>query len=112
VPEMGVKLLAALTSRLRKNDRKIESLALMDVSGRVATALLQIAEQMGERVEDGPLIRNRPTHQQIASMAGTTRETVSRVMKRIEKQGYLAMRGRDIVILREEELRNDYALVT
>ena len=112
MPEMGVKVLATLTSRLRKADRKIESLALMDVSGRVATALLQIGEQTGEPSAGGLVIPNRPTHQQIANMAGTTRETVSRVMKRLEMQGYLATRGRETVIFRGDDLRNDYALVT
>ncbi len=111
VPGMGVKVLASLISRLRKNDRKIESLALMDVSGRVATVLLQIAEEVGEPTPDGVAIRNRPTHQQIANMAGTTRETVSRAMKRLEQQGYVVIRDRDIIIARQEDLCNDYALV-
>jgi CRP/FNR family transcriptional regulator/CRP/FNR family cyclic AMP-dependent transcriptional regulator len=110
VPELAVKVLAALTARLRKADRKIESLALMDVSGRVASALLQISEEMGSPSPRGILIRNRPTHQELANMAGTTRETVSRVIKRLEHQGYVAPSGRDLLILREKDLRADYTL--
>ena len=110
-PEVGVKVLAALIARLRKNDRKIESLALMDVSGRVANALLQICEEVGEEVDDGVMIRNRPTHQEIANMAGTTRETVSRVMKRLEQHEYIAVREKHLIVVREADLRNDYSLV-
>lgn len=108
VPELAVKVLAALTSRLRKADRKIESLALMDVSGRIASALLQVSEEMGVRTPRGIVIRNRPTHQELANMAGTTRETVSRVLKRLEHQGYVATSGKELVVLREPELRADY----
>ncbi len=43
-------------------------------------------------------------------MAGTTRETVSRVIKRLEHQGYVAPSGRDLLILREKDLRADYTL--
>ena len=108
VPEIAVKLLAALAARLRKADRKIESLALMDVSGRIASALRQIAEEIGVRTESKVIIRNRPTHQSLANMAGTTRETVTRVMKRLEQHGYLAISGKDLIILREADLRADY----
>jgi len=110
LPELAVKLLASLTARLRKADRKIESLALMDVSGRVASVLLQIGEEIGAETPKGTVVRNRPTHQELANMAGTTRETVSRVLKRLEQQGYIAASGKDLVILHERELRVDYTL--
>jgi CRP/FNR family transcriptional regulator, cyclic AMP receptor protein len=110
VPELAVKLLAGLTGRLRKADRKIESLALMDVSGRIAAALLQISEELGKEVDRGIIVRNRPTHQSLANMAGTTRETVSRVLKRLETHKYIEISGKDLVILRAKELRSDYTL--
>jgi CRP/FNR family transcriptional regulator/CRP/FNR family cyclic AMP-dependent transcriptional regulator len=110
LPEVAVKVIAALTARLRKADRKIESLALMDVSGRVATVLLQIAEESGTVTPRGVAIRSRPTQQELANMAGTSRETVSRVLKRLEEQGYIATQGREIVILREADLQTDYTL--
>lgn len=109
-PELAVRVLGSLAARLRKADRKIESLALMDVSGRVASALLQISEEIGTATPQGTVIRNRPTHQELANMAGTTRETVSRVLKRLGQQGYVATRGKDLVILREKDLRADYTL--
>lgn len=108
VPEIAVKLLAGLTARLRMADRKIESLALMDVTGRVASAVLQIAEEIGQKDPRGTVVKNRPTHQSLASMAGTTRETVSRVLKRLENQGAIKIDGRELVILDANELRDSY----
>ena len=108
VPEIALKLLAGLTARLRQADRKIESLALMDVSGRIAAAILQMSEEIGQETPHSIVIRNRPTHQSLANMAGTTRETVSRVLKRFEHQKYIETDGRDLVILRPKDLRTDY----
>ena len=51
----------------------------------------------------GIVVENRPTHQELANMSGTTRETVSRVLKRLEKQGYLKSEGRKITILRDKQ---------
>lgn len=109
-PKMAIRVVAALTARLRKADRKIESLALMDVSGRVASVVLQIAEERGAQTPKGVCIHNPPNQQALANMAGTSRETVSRVLKRLKEQGYLSMRGKDIVIVREADLRADYSL--
>jgi CRP/FNR family transcriptional regulator, cyclic AMP receptor protein len=106
VPQIAVGLLAELASRLRKTDRKIEGLALLDVTSRISETLLQLAEEQGSQTELGVTLTSRPTHQQLANMSGTTRETVSRVLKRLEGQGYISTEGRSITILREEH-RND-----
>ncbi|MCZ6636538.1 MAG: Crp/Fnr family transcriptional regulator [bacterium] len=97
-PQTAIKLLAVLAQRLRKTDRKIEGLALSDVTGRITQTLLQLAEEQGVPTPDGILIKNRPTHQDLANMSGTTRETVSRTLKRLETQGYIMHRGKDLLI--------------
>lgn len=102
VPQIAVGLLAELASRLRRTDRKIEGLALLDVTSRISETLLQLAADQGHQSHDGLVLEGRPTHQQLANMSGTTRETVSRVLKRLEAQGYLSVAGRTITILREE----------
>ena len=107
-PQIAIKLMAELTIRLRKTDQKIESLALLDVAGRVASALLQLAADEGEGGPEGLAIRNHPTQQLLANMTGTTRETVSRVLKRFRNEGYMATRGRNWIILREEDMRRDF----
>lgn len=102
VPKIAISLLSELASRLRKTDRKIEGLALLDVTSRISETLLQLADEQGEKTAAGMHIANRPTHQQLANMSGTTRETVSRVLKRLASQGYIVCKGRTITILREE----------
>ena len=102
VPQIAIALLAELASRLRRTDRQIEGLALLDVTSRISETLLQLASDQGVETETGVLIQNRPTHQELANMSGTTRETVSRVLKRLETQGYINCKGRTISIMREE----------
>ena len=102
VPKISIALLAELAARLRKTDRKIEGLALLDVTSRISETLLQLATDQGEQREEGIHLATRPTHQQLANMSGTTRETVSRVLKRLENQGYIVTKGRTITILKEE----------
>lgn len=98
-PQVAIKLLSVLAQRLRKTDRKIEGLALSDVTGRITQTILQLAEEQGHPTTEGVLVKNRPTHQDLANMSGTTRETVSRVLKRLESQGYIAHRGKDMLII-------------
>ena len=98
-PQTAIKLLSVLASRLRITDRKIEGLALSDVTGRISQTLLQLADEQGVATQEGVLIRDRPTHQDLANMSGTTRETVSRILKRLENQGYIVPRGRDLLIV-------------
>ncbi|TAM45619.1 MAG: cyclic nucleotide-binding domain-containing protein [Burkholderiaceae bacterium] len=81
---MAYAVLRGLVQRLRHADRKIESLALMDVYGRVARALLEFAKPE----PDGTLvIREKISRQDIAKMVGASREMVSRVMKDLEGRG-------------------------
>ena len=101
-PQIATALLAELASRLRKTDRQIEGLALLDVTSRISETLLQLATEQGTETADGVVIESRPTHQELANMSGTTRETVSRVIKRLEGQGYINCSGRRITILRED----------
>ena len=83
--EVGLNIMKCLVERLRDADRKIESLALMDVYGRVAKLLLEFSEiHEGQRV-----IRRKLTKQDIAKMIGASREMVSRVMKDLETSGYI-----------------------
>ena len=83
--------------------RRIDFLALLDVASRISDTLLQLAIEQGVDSNMGIVVENRPTHQELANMSGTTRETVSRVLKRLEKQGYLKSEGRKITILRDKQ---------
>jgi CRP/FNR family cyclic AMP-dependent transcriptional regulator len=92
--QMTEAVMRGLVKRLREADRKIGSLALLDVYGRVARLLLDMAENVdGEKV-----VTKRLPKQDIAKMIGASREMVSRVMKDLQTGGYIEMRGSSIVL--------------
>jgi CRP/FNR family transcriptional regulator/CRP/FNR family cyclic AMP-dependent transcriptional regulator len=97
-PRILVLLLAVLSSRLRKANHQIGSLALLDVYGRVASVLLDMAKENGVRLKDGRICFRRPTHQEIANMIGATRETVSRMISDLQRQGYIEISGKNVII--------------
>jgi CRP/FNR family transcriptional regulator, cyclic AMP receptor protein len=92
-PAIALALLREMSRRLRRADEKVGSLVLLDVQGRVARLLLDMA---GE--EDGERITRRLTHHTIAQMIGSSRETVSRTMRDLVDRGLIAVQRRDIVI--------------
>jgi CRP/FNR family cyclic AMP-dependent transcriptional regulator len=107
-PNMSLTLLRELASRLRRADRQIESLALLDVFGRVAHTLLTLAADYGTKVDLGSRIDNRPTHLEIANMSGTTRETVSRVLAEMVRNGYIEMNAHSITVYNTRSFRETY----
>ena len=95
---MAYAVMKGLVQRLRHADRKIESLALMDVYGRVARALLEASEldANGQAV-----IRDKVSRQDLAKMVGASREMVSRVMKDLEERGYIETLENNSVLIKE-----------
>jgi len=100
-PVIPTHLMVTLASRLRKSDRQVAGLALLGISERISSVLLEIAEEQGQETDEGIVIAKRPTHQVLASMAGTARETVTRVMKRLADEGYVRTDGRKLIILKQ-----------
>lgn len=97
-PDMAMQIMRGLVKRLREADKKIETLALLDVYGRVARVLLDFSETIdGERVVKGKLPR-----QEIAKMIGASREMVSRVMKGLESDGFISSEPEGRLVLREK----------
>jgi CRP/FNR family cyclic AMP-dependent transcriptional regulator len=92
--EVAWRIMCNLADRLRNADRKIESLALMDVYGRVARLLLE----MSEDVNGDAVVVRKITKQDIAKMIGASREMVSRVMKDLGTQGLIEETDRGIVL--------------
>ena len=92
--EMAMTVMRGLVRRLREADRKIGSLALLDVYGRVAHLLIDMAEMVnGQR-----MVTRRLPKQDIAKMIGASREMVSRVMRDLQLGGYIEMRGSQILL--------------
>lgn len=92
--DLAMAVMRVLVRRLREADRKIGSLAMLDVYGRVARLLLDISENVnGQKV-----VTKRLTKQDIAKMVGASREMVSKVMKDLQVSGYIEVRGSTIVL--------------
>lgn len=92
--EMTMTVMRGLVKRLREADQKIGSLALMDVYGRVARLLLEVAETIdGQKV-----VTKKLAKQDIAKMIGASREMVSRVMKDLQAAGAIEVRAGSIFL--------------
>lgn len=92
------KVLGELSKRLRNASNRIESLATMDVYGRLARFFLDLARQSGKVLDNEYIAVIRPTHQAIANMIGTSRETVSRLIHELMKQNLLLSEGKTIYL--------------
>lgn len=93
-PLMALGIIRGLTGRLRDLTENVKSLALMDVYGRVARTLLEMAEDQG----DVQVINQRLTQKDIANMVGASREMVSRILKDLSIGGYITITNKTITI--------------
>jgi CRP-like cAMP-binding protein len=108
-PQIAINLLKELAQRIRKSDEHIKSLSLQDATGRVASTLLRIAEDSGLFRRGQVEIAELPLQQDLANMAGTSRETISRVIKSLSEDGFLKKQGGKIIILDYERFRHKFA---
>ena len=93
-PEIAIALLRELSRRLRRADEKIGSLVLLDVNGRLADLILRLAEEEG-----GDRITKKLTHNVLAQMIGSSRETVSRTMRDFVERELVQVSRKEITIL-------------
>jgi CRP/FNR family cyclic AMP-dependent transcriptional regulator len=94
-PDVALFIMRNLTKRLRLADRNIESLALLDVYGRVARLLLEAAETVDGR----KVVTRKLTKQDIAKMIGASREMVSRVMRDLTTQGFIQEQDGQLILV-------------
>ena len=107
-PTIAIGLLKELAFRLRKSDTQIKSLSLFDATGRVAITLLQIAEDSGT-IKNGIVhIDNLPSQRDLANMAGTSRETISRVMNMFEEEGIIKREQGKFILYNYDEFKEKY----
>jgi CRP/FNR family cyclic AMP-dependent transcriptional regulator len=92
--EMTMTVMRGIVKRLREADKKIGSLALMDVYGRVARLLME----MSETIDGQKVVTKKLAKQDIAKMIGASREMVSRVMKDLQTGGFIEVRGGSIFL--------------
>lgn len=102
---IAIELLKELASRIRKADAQIKSLTLKDARGKVANTLIRMAEDIGI-VKDGKMqILNLPLQRDIANLAGTSRETVSRLLTKFEEEGLIQRQGDTLIFNSFEEFK-------
>lgn len=108
-PQIAINLLKELAQRLRRSDSQIKSLSLQNATGKVASTLLRIADDSGKIFRGQVEIPRLPPQQDLANMAGTSRETISRVLKSLTKRGYLRKEGSRLIILDYESFRSEFS---
>ncbi len=106
--EISIALLQELAGRLRVSDMKIKALTLKDAEGKVASVILQIADNEGT-IKNGIVeIGKLPIQQDLANMAGTSRETISRTLHNFAKKNLVELEGSKLRILNYEKFKELY----
>ena len=96
--EVSLALMGELATRIRKSDQHIEALSLSDAEHRIGVSILNLAEEMGIIRQGRVTIEHLPFQQDIANMSGTSRETVSRILKLFEDKNMLSKSGHKLII--------------
>ncbi len=104
-PRIAIEILAVLSGRLRQADELIENLTFLDVYGRVAKKLLDLAQEYGSETERGREIRLSLTQHDLASLVGATRESVNRVLSLYRERGLISVDRSGITVVKPNELR-------
>lgn len=93
-PRIATLVMQSLAKRLRDADRKISTLALMDVYGRVASTLLELAITSNGKM----VVGEKLSQQDLANMVGASREMVNRILKDLTERGYISIESKTITI--------------
>lgn len=108
-PDLALRVIRALAQRLRRAEEEIEDFAFRDVPGRLSALLVRLAEAGAEQESTSVVHERRVvlrlTHQDLASMIGATRETVTNVLNRFRDMGLITIQRREIVIKGLQRLR-------
>lgn len=105
-PDISIKIMFVLCKRLRRADRHVESLAFLSAPGRVARTLTELADEQG--VQDGNtiVINHKMTRQEFANIAGTSRETLTRVLMDFQDEGILDISKNQIILVDKKSLKD------
>ena len=103
---VGISILKTVGGRLRQVESKFCDLVFHSAPARFAKLLLQFGESMGERDQDTIRRNVRLTHQNLANLIGTSRETVSALLGQFQRQGLLLQDRRQICLVETDKLAN------
>jgi CRP/FNR family transcriptional regulator, cyclic AMP receptor protein len=97
-PRIGTMVMQILAQRVREADRKIGTLALMDVYGRVASTLLELSVYNNGKL----MVGEKLSQQDLANMVGASREMVNRILKDLSERGFISIESKSITIINRE----------
>lgn len=103
-PEVAEALLAALARRLRRTNDALADLVFSDVPGRVAKALLDLADKFGEVTPEGLLVKHDLTQEELAQLVGASRETVNKALADFAQRGWVRVDQREVLLLSLDRL--------
>lgn len=103
-PMVARALLAQLAGRLRKANDVVADLVFSDVPGRVAKALLDLANRFGRQADDGVHVHHDLTQEELAQLVGASRETVNKALADFASRGWLRLEPRSVVIMEIDRL--------
>lgn len=104
-PEVGYGLLGQLAKRLRRTNEVVADLVFSDVPGRVAKALLDLADRFGEPQANGLLVNHDLTQEELAQLVGASRETVNKALADFASRGWLRLEPRSVTIIDIERVK-------
>ncbi|MEI6846034.1 MAG: Crp/Fnr family transcriptional regulator [Candidatus Firestonebacteria bacterium] len=105
-PFIAIRLMQALSFRLRSADKQIEDLTFRNLPGRVASALIELTKKYGEKTPEGVRISLRLTHQELAEIIGTAREVVTSILNDFRKANCITINQKHITITNFQELKS------
>ena len=108
-PQISITMLKELANRIRKSDTQIKSLSLQDARGRVATTLIRLAEDIGFMREGQVVIKKLPLQKDLANISSTSRETISRVIKKLEEEGMLIKKQNMLTFIDFEKFKAEFS---
>lgn len=106
-PDVLYRVAQQMEGRFKQIESRVEDLALRDAASRLGRVLLQLGEQFGEPMASGLAIELPLTQSEIASLVGTSRQTVNAVLRGLAERGLLAREGRRLRLLAPERLRRE-----
>ncbi|MGV9181736.1 Crp/Fnr family transcriptional regulator [Arcanobacterium canis] len=98
-PAMAKAMLKELAKRLRTTNSQMADLVFSDVPGRVAKALLDLAERFGERTPEGIFVAHDLTQEELAHLVGASRETVNKSLADFTSRGWIRLEGRAVLLM-------------
>ena len=104
-PEIALKIIRVLGLRLRQALELVRDLSFKQGPHRLAGLLFRLADDYGSETDNGTLIDLPLSRQELADIVGTSRETITRELKKMEKQGMLELNRRLITITDDKRLR-------